>query len=468
MSTPTPTTPKGPRNPRRTRKNSKAGPPANTTFRDGSSTQNQNQNHSTPPPARLSPPSPSPGEALINTVSEGASQKKKGKPVKKNITQSSNPSPMTNGTTIGHGHSASQPNILSTLKDGTHYAGPTFHASPAPSALPIPTFFSKSVPDGGAALGSPEGGSQVIGPLDHTPTKPKTAVAPPQSTEEIPSPLEFLFKSAKGAKVTNRPTKSVTKSMKPSPPQPNLQSQPRSQAQEVTPGAIFPLELESPDNRRMAIGPSFATPYKDRINALRSASSPSKSNDAVPLDEDQRKAKTEALKDLLLNPRPQRPSSASPKVLNDSNLLGGSRSWTAGNAMPFARHASGPPTLVPSEEPKISPKGRSPGSGSIAHQYLSSVCNGTQASRTPSSNLRRELSSTSPTDRPPFSTEGNQSHLKRSQTYVNLTSPTPNRVHPHANPDVPSPRSGSTRTNPIDAKQMEADLRRILKLDSNH
>ncbi|KLJ10027.1 hypothetical protein EMPG_14564 [Blastomyces silverae] len=465
MSTPTPTTPKGPRNPRRTRKNSKAAPPANITFRSGSS--NQNQNHSTPPPTRLSPPSPSPGEALNNTASEGALQKKKGKPGKKNTIQPSNPSPMTNGTTFGHGHSASQPNILSTLKDGTHYAGPTFHASPAPSALPIPTFFSKSVPDGGAILGSPEGGSQVTGPLDHTPTKPKTAVAPLQSTEEIPSPLEFLFKSAKGAKVTNRPTNSVTQSMKPSPSQPNLQSQARSQAQEVTPGAIFPLELESPDNRRMAIGPSFATPYKDRINALRSASSPSKSNDAVPLDEDQRKAKAEALKDLLLNPRPQRPSSASPKVLNDSSLLC-SRSWTAGNAMPFARHASGPPTPVPSEELKFSPKGRSPGSGSIAHQYLSSVCNGTQASRTPSSNLRRELSSTNPTNSLPFSTEGSQSHLKRSQTYVNLTSPTPNRVHPHVNPDISSPRSSSTRTNPVDAKQMEADLRRILKLDSNH
>ncbi|OJD26777.1 hypothetical protein ACJ73_01834 [Blastomyces percursus] len=455
MSTLTPTTPKGPRNPRRTRKNSKVVPAANNTFRDGTSNQIQNQNHSTPPPARLSPPSPSPGGASINTPSERASQKKKGKPVKRNITQSSNPSPMTNGTTFGHGHSASQPNILSTLKDGAHYAGPTFHASPAPSALPIPTFFSKSVPDGGAALGSPEGGSQIADPLDHTPTKPKTAVAPLQSTEEIPSPLEFLFKSAKGTKVT-----------KPSPSQPNLQSRARSQAQEATPGAIFPLELESPDNRRMAIGPSFATPYKDRINALRSASSPSKSNDAIPLDEDQRKAKTEALKDLLLNPRPQRPSSASPKVLNDSSLLG-SRSWTAGDAMPFARHASGPPTPVPLEEPKVSPKDRSPGSGSIAHQYLSSVCNGAQVSRTPSSHLRRELSSTSPTDSPPFSPEGSQSHLKRSQTYVGLTSPTPNRVHPRVNPNVPS-RSGSTRTNPIDAKQMEADLRRILKLDSNH
>ncbi|PGG98993.1 hypothetical protein GX51_06490 [Blastomyces parvus] len=467
MSTPTPTTPKGPRNPRRSRKNSKAAPPSNTTFRNGSSNQNQNQNHSTPPPARLSPPSPSPGESLINTASEGASQKKKGKPGKKNNTQPANPSPMTNGATFGHGHSASQPNILSTLKDGAHYAGPTFHASPAPSALPIPTFFSKSVPDGGAALGSPEGGSQVTGPLDHTPTKPKTTVAPPQNTEDMASPLEFLFKSAKGTKVTNRPTNSVTQSMKPSPSQPNLQSQARAQAQEVTPGAIFPLELESPDNRRMQIGPSFATPYKDRINALRSASSPSKSNDAVLLDEDQRKAKTEALKDLLLNPRPQRPSSASPKVLNDSNVLG-SRSWTASNAMPFARHASGPPTPVPSEEPKASPNARSPRSGSIAHQYLSSVCNGTQASRTPSSNLRRELSSTNPNNSPPFSTEGSQSHLKRSQTYVNLTSPTPTRVHPHVYPNVPSPRSGSTGTKPVDAKQMEADLRRILKLDSKH
>ncbi|EGC45081.1 conserved hypothetical protein [Histoplasma capsulatum var. duboisii H88] len=462
MSTPIPTTPKGPRNPRRNRKNSKAGTPANNAFRSGPS--NQKLKHFTPTPSRSSPPSPSPGEASNTTASDGASQKKKVRPGKKNNAQSSNPSPMTNCSSLGHGHSASQPNISSTLKDGTHYAGPTFHASPAPSALPIPTFFSKSVPDQEVAE-SPDGESREIYPIgsfDHTPTKPRATVALSKSTDEIPSPLDFLFKSAKGAKVASRPVNSETQSVKPSPPQPNLPSQAKATPREITPGAIFPLELESPDNRKMAIGPSFATPYKDRINALRSASFPSRANDNVPLDEGQRKAKTDALKDLLLNPRPQRPSSASPKTPNDSNIFG-SRSST-----PLARHSSGPPTPVPSEEPKGSLKGRSPDNGSIAHQYLSSVCNGTQSSRTPSSNLRRELSSTSSIDSPLLSTNGSQENPKRSQTYVNLTSPTPNRVNPHLNPAVPSPRSGYTPSKPLDAKQMEADLRRILKLDSNH
>ena len=32
------------------------------------------------------------------------------------------------------------------------YAGPTFHASPAPSALPLPSFYSKSVPDSPSTL----------------------------------------------------------------------------------------------------------------------------------------------------------------------------------------------------------------------------------------------------------------------------------------------------------------------------
>ncbi len=35
------------------------------------------------------------------------------------------------------------------------YAGPTFHASPAPSALPIPSFYSKSVPDSPGINGLP-------------------------------------------------------------------------------------------------------------------------------------------------------------------------------------------------------------------------------------------------------------------------------------------------------------------------
>ncbi|PGH05953.1 hypothetical protein AJ79_06642 [Helicocarpus griseus UAMH5409] len=477
MSTPIPTTPKGPRNPRRNRKNSKAASHPNQNLRSGPS------NNFTPPHPRSSPPSPSPGRATdeaSHTVSEGASQKKKGRSGKKNNQnnqnhpnhQTSKPSPMTNGASHGHSHrhSASQPNILSSLNDGSHYAGPTFHASPAPSALPIPSFFSKSVPDAGASK-SLEDDSQDMGPFDTTPTKPKAAVPAAHNSEEHPSPLEFLFKSAKGAKVTNRSSSTETQPLRPSPviQQPAVSRQ-STQPNERTPVGIFPLELESPDSRRLPIGPSFATPYKDRMNALRSASSPSGPNDSGLLDESQRKAKSDALKNLLLNPQPQRPASVSPTVRDDSNIFG-SKTWSPGNPVSPARHASGPPTPIPFENPKGSPKGRSPGSGSIAHQYLSSVCNGPQTSRAPSSNLRRELSSTSPVHSPPFSAERDnpsaQAHLKRSHTYVNLASPTPSRTIPFFGSDSPSSRPNSARNHPVDPRQMEADLRRILKLDAN-
>ncbi|EEH36954.1 hypothetical protein PAAG_07372 [Paracoccidioides lutzii Pb01] len=472
MSTPIPTTSKGPRNPRRNRKPSKITPLANNTHLSDS------PNRFIPPKPRSSPPSPSTEEAFSNTLSEGASQKRKSRFGKKNSqnnqnnqnNQNSKPSPAVNGTGHSHRHSASQPNILSSLPDGSHYAGPTFHASPAPSALPIPTFFSKSVPDT-ESPDSLEDDSEDTSPQEATPAKPKAAVSIPENAVENPSPLEFLFKSAKGAKVTNRSGSGEPTPGRPSQAQPNVTARVTLHRSERSPGGIFPIELESRDSRRMAIGPSFATPFKDRINALRSASSPSRSNESLPLDEDQRKAKTEALKNLLLNPQPQRPSSASPKVYKDSNIFS-SKSWTPGNAVPLSRHASGPSTPIPFGDHKGSPKGSSLGSGSIAHQYLSSVYNGSQATRTPSSNLRRELSSTSPINSTPFSTERGpssaQNNLKRSQTVVNLASPSPNRTLPYFNSDVSSLRSNSPRTNPVDPRQMEADLRRILKLDSNH
>ncbi|KAK2770026.1 hypothetical protein FQN53_005706 [Emmonsiellopsis sp. PD_33] len=465
MSTQTPTTPKGPRNARRNRKNSTANSSHPNHHR------NAQANNLTPPPhSRSSPPSPSPEGAAretTNNVSEEKSKKKKGRQGKKNG-DTPKPSPMTNG----HRHASSQPSVYSpALKEGTHYAGPTFHASPAPSALPIPSFFSKSVPENEPV--KPVGGadqSNEADPLATTPTKPKGSTLHSQDVEEHPSPLDFLFKSARGTRVTNRGSESEPRPRRASPFQSNATTRQLSE----TPGAVFPLELEAPDSNKLQIGPSFAASYQERMSAFRSASSPSRSSDNLPLDEGQRKAKSEALKDLLLNPRLQRPASASPRLREEPNVFN-SRSAAPGNVVPHpARHASGPSSPVPFDDLKGSPKGRSPGGGSIAHQYLASVCNGTQPFRNPSSNLRQELSPTSPTLNPQHSRQqtnaSTQTPLKRSQTFIgDVASPTPSRAVPAFAPQSPAPplRSFSTSTNALDTKRMEDDLRRILKIDSN-
>ncbi|KAK3113121.1 hypothetical protein LTR53_009885, partial [Teratosphaeriaceae sp. CCFEE 6253] len=78
------------------------------------------------------------------------------------------------------------------------YAGPTFHASPAPSSLPVPKFFSRSVPN-------------ILGPLqsrmdgDTTPEKqessPEAAIVNPVVPQEaVLSPLDLFFKADKEEK----------------------------------------------------------------------------------------------------------------------------------------------------------------------------------------------------------------------------------------------------------------------------
>ncbi|KAF1998892.1 hypothetical protein P154DRAFT_240857 [Amniculicola lignicola CBS 123094] len=76
------------------------------------------------------------------------------------------------------------------------YAGPTFHASPAPSALPIPKFLSRSVPAKTMArpASPPEEASDSASPNSPSPPSPSRApIAVPTRSHE--SPLDLLFKA---------------------------------------------------------------------------------------------------------------------------------------------------------------------------------------------------------------------------------------------------------------------------------
>lgn len=88
------------------------------------------------------------------------------------------------------------------------YAGPTFHASPAPSSLPIPKFFSKSVPSGTthpslqSRLEDEDNGFQIDPNSSTSGSSPamedaKPAQMPAASNE---SPLDVFFKADKAEK----------------------------------------------------------------------------------------------------------------------------------------------------------------------------------------------------------------------------------------------------------------------------
>ena len=442
-----PTTPKPPRGPRRQPKRVATTPVSFPT------TQSQHSpfanRHSTPP--RGTPPSPSrdgnPTYDSSNTLSEGAVKKKNYKGKKRNNFATSSPAANANK----HRQTASQPMVNSPprAQDSPRYAGPTFHASPAPSALPIPTFFSKSVPASGFPHSRETEDESQDEPGQSTPSKPKS-VPLEQSEVGEPSPLDFLFKAARDARNAAGSIPNGNGQSRQGSPVPQRQpSQP-----DGVPGSVFPFELENNESKSIQIGPSFATPYKERMNALRSSSSPSPSNDRC-LDEEQLKAKSDALKGLLFNGHSHGSPFKSP-----------SSSPGAGMYSPM-RHTSGPPTPMsgPFNDHKTptKPSYGASGKDSIPHQYLASLCHSAKSQRTASSSLRKELSPASPVSPPrsPLDRNRNAHAVAPRSDFVAPTPPHPASSHVSG----PSPaRAVPPKTDPADMRRMEDDLRKFLNI----
>ncbi|KAE8132208.1 hypothetical protein BDV38DRAFT_216239 [Aspergillus pseudotamarii] len=441
---PTPPTPKGHQNNRRNPKRN-----ATPTI--------QKATLLTTPPS--SPPrNMSPGGTATDS-SANLSKKKSGRTNKKPRDLSKVSPAQRNG----HRHTYSHSNNVTTpqLKDSPHYAGPTFHASPAPSSLPIPSFFSKSIPDPDLAPAiEADLDKYDVGPeYEATPSKLRTR--PQFQTEEPQStPLDFLFKAAVEARNSQSQCSPET-NIRIRSPQTDSKTLPLRKPNGSTEG-LLPLGVDYPVPHKSEIGPAFATSYKDRMNALRSASSPSQS--VVELDEDQRRAKTEALKDLLLNPRPQRPSYVSKS--SSSQINGVNEQPTPICSVPhFAtalRTASGPSVTLYNNV--------------LPGQNQSTVGNGWQSpfSNSCITNPQPYQGQTSTSNKGALSPIPGNTVNVSGETYSSpVYSQTKFAISPMQDPNYPpvhlSPtsRDSNTSTKALDTKKMEDDLRRILKLDVN-
>ncbi|KAE8388379.1 hypothetical protein BDV23DRAFT_113101 [Aspergillus alliaceus] len=447
MSTlsPNPPTPKGPRNNRRNSKRNMTP----TTQKAGLLTTPPSS-----PPRNISPG----GTATDSSINP--SKKKTGRSNKKpRDLPKASPAQRS-----GHRHTSSHSNNITTpqLKDSPHYAGPTFHASPAPSALPIPSFFSKSMPDSDhAPTGEADSDNYDAGPeYETTPSKPRPR---PQFRNEKPesTPLDFLFKAAVEAR-NSQSQHSHEASVNIHSPQTDSKTLPQQKPNNSANG-MFSSEMESPETGESQIGPSFATSYKDRMNALRSTSSPSPS--AVELDEDQRRAKTEALKNLLLNPRPQRPSSATKLPSNQTDSFSEHPNASVPHFATPLRTMSGPPATLShnifsqQNQSTVGAGWQSPLSNSYtinSQPYLgqNSVLRKGTLSSTPGNTANNSGGSFSPTvyDQSKFTVNPVQAP---NYPPVHHQSPASQSIPP----DAPS--------KALDAKKIEDDLRRILKLDVN-
>lgn len=448
---PTPLTPKGPRNNRRNQKKT-------TT----PSAQNASTLATPPssPPRTLSPRDTTTDSSGAITLS-----KKKGNRSTKKPRDTSRMSPVNKSS---HRHASSHPNNNITtphLKD-THYAGPTFHASPAPSALPIPSFFSKSFPDSDLAptLEHDSDSFDVDGDLENTPSKPKSRPLIPQEERES-TPLDFLFKAAVEARRSQSQQSPESSPRGQSPQTDSKAIQTRQFANDTS--GMFPLEMGGQDLHNAQIGPSFAPSYRDRMNALRSASSPSPTLQG--LNEDERKAKTEALKSLLLNPRPQRPSSTSHSnqdPVNHAHKRPGLNTMVPHFATPL-RTSSGPPII----NPHADALGNRPPHSVFGPRPVSQNSN-------LSSPQNRQLRDSIFGPGILASNPGNAPSTPR-QAYGSPSQVYPPRIFPAQQQDSnfypqlysksPGPQYESANANSpvVDTKKIEDDLRRVLKLDAN-
>ena len=215
------------------------------------------------------------------------------------------------------------------------YAGPTFHASPAPSSLPIPRFFSKSVPSAVSASG-------LQARLDASPSRappspsPQSGVVTPVRREE--SPLDLLF-NAHRAEQTKHNNGTPKPSLLAYDSAPSVEP-----PQQMSGKDMFMLELDGGGD---SSGVVDTTPFRERLDVARSNMRPSGSSAEALQDEKLRMEKSEALK-LLLKVQSPSPAARAYDHSMNTNLTPARGNGTYGSrpsefSMDYRHQSGGPP-----------------------------------------------------------------------------------------------------------------------------
>lgn len=353
----------------------------------------------------------------------------------------------------------------------TAYAGPTFHASPAPSALPIPSFYSKSVPDSPSIKGLPMRKEDMsLSGIDST-TPPSAKIAAAAQPQQD-SPLDFFFKADREEKARARSAGSFYGSASEPGPFPLPSDSPQNKRNVLSTGnqgrtrsthfsggstsALFAMELDGTSSPGKPYGPAFSTPYNERINVARSSATPSQLSSQKPPEQQQSMERSEALKAYLFSTQTRSPlvscvddSSAEQSTFdntshNATSNFGGQRS-----AIPISRSHNSFPYINDAAASRQSPRG-----GSRSSSLRQEVTPTTTPFTNPDQVGRSYPTPPSPS-RPP---------KQDSQSLSRNSSGNFDSVHssPFTSASQTSIPSGSRST---DYKEMENSLRRMLKLE---
>ncbi|KAH7122805.1 hypothetical protein B0J11DRAFT_490202 [Dendryphion nanum] len=141
------------------------------------------------------------------------------------------------------------------------YAGPTFHASPAPSALPMPKFLSRSVPAKSREAPPPsppleDGSDSAASP---TPSPPSPSRAPiPVPSRPVDSPLDLLFKADRAERARNANFSPSSANFPYSPDQfSNGRPHHSKQNSQSSLNVMFPIELDAEGQKALQSPPSI-------------------------------------------------------------------------------------------------------------------------------------------------------------------------------------------------------------------
>ncbi|KAF2823852.1 hypothetical protein CC86DRAFT_395879 [Ophiobolus disseminans] len=239
---------------------------------------------------------------------------------------------------------ATKPIAATPAKNQGAYAGPTFHASPAPSALPIPKFLSRSVPAKSRMdppTPPPEESSESGGspsPLGASPSRGPISVPPRNEM----SPLDLLFKAdrAERAKIVQGSPASNNYFNSANPVRPEHYKHDSFGSL----NAPFPVELDGEARHSHMSPPPHASPM-----ALRSVTDPNK----VPqLKDASQPTNNDVMQDLmnrLSMSQKKSPAATPPRPRNESAPRDGTPSpFQDGRSA--TRSASGPSTPVPAAQ----------------------------------------------------------------------------------------------------------------------
>ncbi|KAI9808653.1 MAG: hypothetical protein M1825_003804 [Sarcosagium campestre] len=355
------------------------------------------------------------------------------------------------------------------------YAGPTFHASPAPSSLPLPSkLFSKSVPEISARTGLKamfeEEEDKVRLANDASPSRSRTGALKNQPSSGS-SPLDIFFKAdreqkakATGASPFGTPRRSPNSMFDPpslfsdagdqSPfPSSNRPHHSRTNTNNSGTG-VFPMEMDA--NTAADKKSAHQLPQKnvtqERLSSTRAQTAPSNMLTGGNDSDEERRVKSQALKDLLWSTQTRRPATSSgqpgersigtpPPPAHLQSPSGKQKQRKRGNHSPVPVPSASPLSTTDSNNHNI-------------HRYNPRLSAGTNLAAYPpvrSSNLRREVL--------PIKSPDGTDHTSREF-------PLPSSLNPPNFQGLDLHASGPQR-NPTPSKQsLEDHLRQVLKLDN--